>query len=137
MDCQPYAKHRFRQKSERCFCISSGHRDQKRPAHFPRFVHGGSAGCIPHRALTGSPGCAIGGAATGDTSSRTAPFPWIGKGRGIGSNRFLALPHLDLPLRGDAVQKNQQQVFYHHDRVDGRTAIPLAVQVSRLFMHTR
>ena len=29
MDCQPYAKHRFRQKSERCFCISSGHRDQK------------------------------------------------------------------------------------------------------------
>lgn len=27
MGCQPYAKHRFRQKSERCFCISSGHRD--------------------------------------------------------------------------------------------------------------
>ena len=35
MGCQPYAKHRFRQKSERCFCISSGHRDQKGPAHFP------------------------------------------------------------------------------------------------------
>ena len=35
MDCQPYVKHRFRQKSERCFCISSGHRDQKGPAHFP------------------------------------------------------------------------------------------------------
>ena len=47
MGCQPYAKHRFRQKSERCFCISSGHRDQKGPAHFPRFVHGGSAGYIP------------------------------------------------------------------------------------------
>jgi len=38
MDCQPYVKHRFRQKSERCFCISSGHRDQKGPSHFPRFL---------------------------------------------------------------------------------------------------
>ena len=54
MGCQPYAKHRFRQKSERCFCISSGHRDQKGPAHFPRFVHGGSAGCIPRRRTTHS-----------------------------------------------------------------------------------
>ena len=54
MGCQPYAKHRFRQKSERCFCISSGHRDQKGPAHFPRFVHGGSAGCIPRRRATHS-----------------------------------------------------------------------------------
>ena len=52
MDCQPYVKHRFRQKSERCFCISSGHRDQKGPAHFPRFLHGGSAGCIPRRRAT-------------------------------------------------------------------------------------
>ena len=52
MGCQPYAKHRFRQKSERCFCISSGHRDQKGPAHFPRFLHGGSAGCIPRRRAT-------------------------------------------------------------------------------------
>ena len=39
-------------KTERCFCISSGHRDQKGPAHFPRFLHGGSAGCIPRRRAT-------------------------------------------------------------------------------------
>ncbi|TGY88073.1 hypothetical protein E5329_25940 [Petralouisia muris] len=38
--------------------------------------------------LTGCPGCATSQDATGDISSRAAPFPWIGKGQGIGSNRF-------------------------------------------------
>jgi len=32
--------------------------------------------------LTGSSGCATSQGATGDISSRAAPFPWIGKGRG-------------------------------------------------------
>ena len=41
-------------KTGAVFCISSGHRDQKGPAHFPRFVHGGSAGCIPRRRATHS-----------------------------------------------------------------------------------
>lgn len=54
MGCQPYAKRRFRQKSERCFCMASGHCDQKGPAHFPRFVYGGSAGFIPRRRATHS-----------------------------------------------------------------------------------
>ena len=105
MGCQPYAKHRFRQKSERCFCISSGHRDQKGPAHFPASstealldvspvaappiaqpgqpVKGKAAAARRCSApLTGSPGCATSQGATGDISSRAAPFPWIGKGRG-------------------------------------------------------
>ena len=105
MDCQPYAKHRFRQKSERCFCISSGHRDQKGPAHFPASstealldvspvaappiaqpgqpVKGKAAAARRCSApLTGCPGCATSQGATGDISSRAAPFPWIGKGRG-------------------------------------------------------
>ena len=72
MDCQPYVKHRFRQKSERCFCISSGHRDQKGPSHFPRFLHGGSAGCIPRRRATYSTAGTACQGAMGDTSSRAA-----------------------------------------------------------------
>ena len=97
MDCQPYVKHRFRQKSERCFCISSGHRDQKGPAHFPASstealldvspvaappiaqpgqpVKGKAAAARRCSApLTGSPGCATSQGATGDISSRAAPL---------------------------------------------------------------
>jgi len=85
--------------------MASGHRDQKHPAYFPRSVHGGSAGLslvaappiaqpgqpVKGKAaatrrcsapLTGCPGCATSQGATGDISSRAAPFPWIGKGRG-------------------------------------------------------
>ncbi|NBI77523.1 hypothetical protein D3Z39_01300 [Anaerotruncus colihominis] len=32
--------------------------------------------------MTGCPGCATSQGATGNISSRAAPFPWIGKGRG-------------------------------------------------------
>ena len=32
------------------------------------------------------------------------------------------VPLLNLPLRRDAVQKAQQQIFYHDQRVDGQTA---------------
>ena len=92
-------------KTERCFCISSGHRDQKGPAHFPASstealldvspvaappiaqpgqpVKGKAAAARRCSApLTGCPGCATSQGATGDISSRAAPFPWIGKGRG-------------------------------------------------------
>ena len=116
MDCQPYAKHRFRQKSERCFCISSGHRDQKGPAHFPA----SSTEALLDVSPVAAPPNSTAGAACQGQSRRCAavlrtldwlsrlcylprrdggyilqsrpPFPWIGKGRGIGSNRFPLKP---------------------------------------------
>ena len=39
---------------------------------------------------------------------------------------------LDLPLLRDAVQVSHQQVLYQHHRVDGRPAVPAAVQLFRL-----
>ena len=100
--------------------MASGHRDQKHPAYFPRSVHGGSAGLSPVAAppiaqpgqpvkgkaaaarrcsapLTGCPGCATSQGATGDISSRAAPFPWIGKGRG---DRVEPLPLKSLSFHG-------------------------------------
>lgn len=38
-------------------------------------------------------------------------------------------PLLNLPLRRDAVQISHQQIFYQNDRVNGRAAIPMAVQL--------
>ena len=103
MGCQPYAKHRFRKRSG-VFVYLLDTVTRSAP-HFPRFVHGGSAGCIPRRRATHS----TAGAACQGQSRRCAavlrtldwlsrlcylprrdggyilqsrPFPWIGKGRG-------------------------------------------------------
>ena len=103
--CQPYTKHRFQQNRSGVFVCVLDIVTRSAPAYFPRSVHGGSAGLSPVAAppiaqpgqpvkgkaaatrrcsapLTGCPGCATSQGATGDISSRAAPFPWIGKGRG-------------------------------------------------------
>ena len=43
-------------------------------------------------------------------------------------------PLLNLPLRGDTVQKAYQQILYYDHRVNGRTAILPAVQVGRFLI---
>ncbi len=101
MDCQPYAKHRFRQNGAvflygfwtRCPELFSS--PVKRalldlsPVAAPPIAQPGqpvkgkaAAARRCSAPLTGSPGCATSQGATGDISSRAAPFPWIGKGRG-------------------------------------------------------
>ena len=103
--CQPYTKHRFQQNRSGVFVCVLDIVTRSAPARFHRSVHGGSAGLSPVAAppiaqpglpvkgkaaaarrcsapLTGCPGCATSQGATGNISSRAAPFPWIGKGRG-------------------------------------------------------
>ena len=80
--CQPYTKHRFQQNRSGVFVCVLDIVTRSAPARFHRSVHGVSAGFIPRRRATHSTAGAACQGATGDISSRAAPFPWIGKGRG-------------------------------------------------------
>lgn len=110
-------------KSERCFCTASEHRDQKFPPVFPvpstealpdlspvaappiaqlglpvKGIAAATRRCFAP--LTGCPGCATSQGATGDISSRAAPFPCPGKGRGDRVERFPLKPLFSLLICG-------------------------------------